>query len=265
MIVYFIPKGRLGNAIFRYLACALFCIKYNASYNITTSYRFIHFDDEQFKLWMNNDIQGISTIIDYPHLLFSGFYQHSEIYKKYRMELINYIKDNPDHYIFTDGILPGDGQLQQFFVKDLLYKDHVKTYYTVIHIRLGDHVDLQWYIKIEYILLLLEKIDISHNSCIVIQECKTEFEKDYLQKLTDFIYNKYGFTIVIESNDILTDFHIMKNAELLICSTSTMSWSAAFFSDTVKKCYLPDYSSTVYPDSTCKCPIDNTELYSIGQ
>jgi hypothetical protein len=265
MIVYFIPKGRLGNAIFRYLACAIFCIKHNASYNITTSYGFIQFDDDHFKTWMNNDIQGVCNNIEIPHLLFSGFYQHAEIYKKYRSELISYIRYNPDHYILTDGILAGDGQLQQFFVKDLLYKDNVNIYHTVIHIRLSDHVDLQWYIKVEYILLLLNKISLSQNSCIVIQDCKTDFEREYLQKLVDFIFNKYGFTIKIESNDVLTDFHIMKNAEVLISSTSTISWAAAFFSDTVKKCYFPDYSSTIYPDSTCKYPIDNTELYFIGQ
>lgn len=264
MIVYFIPKGRLGNAIFRYLACATFCIKYDAFYNITTSYEFIQFNDDNFKTWMNNDIQGISHTVDLPELLFSGYYQHAEIYKKYKSELISYVKQNPDHYILTDGILAGDGHLQKFFVRDLLYKDNVNTYHTVIHIRLSDHIHLQWYIKIEYVLLLLEKIILSPNSCIVIQECKTDFEKEYLQKLVDFIYNKFGFIITIESNDVLTDFHIMKNSELLICSTSTISWAAAFFSDTVEKCYFPDYSSTIYPDSTCKYPIDNTELYPIG-
>lgn len=264
MIVYFVPKGRLGNAIFRYLACALFCIKYNACYNITTSHGFTHFHDDDFKTWMNNDIQGVCNTIETPHLLFSGFYQHAEIYKKYRNELIDYIKYNTDHYILTDGSLAGDGQLQKFFVRDLLCMDHVKLYHTVIHIRLSDHVDLQWYIKIEYILLLLEKINLSPNSCIVIQKCKTEFENKYLQDVIDFIYKKYGFIIKIESNDVLTDFHIMKNSQILISSTSTISWAAAFFSDTVKKCYFPNYSSTIYPYSTCKYPIDNTELYYIG-
>jgi hypothetical protein len=51
----------------------------------------------------------------------------------------------------------------------------------------------------------------------------------------------------------------MKEAELLICSKSTLSWCAAFFSNNITKCYLPDYVTTL--NSTCKYPIDNTELY----
>ena len=63
----------------------------------------------------------------------------------------------------------------------------------------------------------------------------------------------------LEHNDTITDFYIMKEAELLICSKSTLSWCAAFFSDKIQKCYLPDYITTA--NSTCKYPIDNTELY----
>ena len=65
--------------------------------------------------------------------------------------------------------------------------------------------------------------------------------------------------IFIEHNDTITDYYIMKEAETLICSKSTLSWCAAFFSNSIKKCYLPDYNE--YSNSTCKFPIDNTELY----
>ena len=51
----------------------------------------------------------------------------------------------------------------------------------------------------------------------------------------------------------------MKEANTLICSMSTLSWCAAFFSDKIQKCYMPDYEIKV--NSTCKKPIDNTELY----
>jgi hypothetical protein len=34
----------------------------------------------------------------------------------------------------------------------------------------------------------------------------------------------------------------MKEAELLICSKSTLSWCSAFFSDKIKKCYMPEYN-----------------------
>jgi hypothetical protein len=52
----------------------------------------------------------------------------------------------------------------------------------------------------------------------------------------------------------------MKEAETLICSRSTLSWCAAFFSDKIVQCYLPDYE--VQPNiMTCKYPIDNTIIY----
>ena len=57
----------------------------------------------------------------------------------------------------------------------------------------------------------------------------------------------------------MTDYYIMKEAELLICSKSTLSWCAAFFSDKINKCFIPDYDIT--PNSTFKRPIENTEMY----
>ena len=58
MTVYFVPTDRLGNAIFRYLACSLFCIIYNKEYSINyteinynETYCFI--SDDMFIKWMN--------------------------------------------------------------------------------------------------------------------------------------------------------------------------------------------------------------------
>ena len=34
MSVNFVIRGRLGNAIFRYLACATLCIKYSKTYSM---------------------------------------------------------------------------------------------------------------------------------------------------------------------------------------------------------------------------------------
>jgi len=51
----------------------------------------------------------------------------------------------------------------------------------------------------------------------------------------------------------------MKEAELLICSKSTLSWCTAFFSDKLKQCYLPEYE--ISNNSTFKYPIENTIFY----
>ena len=37
----------------------------------------------------------------------------------------------------------------------------------------------------------------------------------------------------------------MKNAEILICSYSTLSWCAAFFSNTIKCVYIPNYKESI--------------------
>jgi len=52
----------------------------------------------------------------------------------------------------------------------------------------------------------------------------------------------------------------MKEAELLICSISTLSWCAAYFSKNIKQCYLPNYPSQPCI-MECKAPIENTILY----
>ena len=49
MYIHFITRGRLGNAIFRYLACALMCIKLNGTYLIEQdNNNSIHVNDESF-------------------------------------------------------------------------------------------------------------------------------------------------------------------------------------------------------------------------
>ena len=173
---------------------------------------------------------------------------------------------NLDQFILTDGITAGDGNCQKFVIKDILYEPlgFSKIYDTVIHIRLDDHITNGLYIPVEYIINLLERTAVIKNSCIVVQTPTTDFEKEYLHKITDFIFIKYGFYIIVESNDTLTDYYIMKNARILICSMSTLSWAAAFLSTRIEKCYFPEHSMPHGQHGSCKYPIYNTELYNIG-
>ncbi len=133
-----------------------------------------------------------------------------------------------------------------------------KKYKNVLHIRLEDFVTHNLYLKVERIIDLLKKNILSDSLCIVCKEPVTEFEQSYINYIKDYL-DSINIKIFIEHNNVLTDYYIMKEAELLICSKSTLSWCAAFFSDKTQKCYLPDYIETV--NSTCKYPIDNTELY----
>jgi hypothetical protein len=262
MTIYFFPRGRLGNAIFRYFACALFCIFYNHEYSVKNSVSESSISDNFFIEWMNASPENYTINED---MIFTNYYQHDTIYKKHKMLLLEYMNNHSDHFVLTDGITAGDLNYQKFFIRDLLYEPvgFSKLYDTVIHIRLDDHVTHGLHIAVEYVLSLLDSLSLSQNSCIVVQAPSSDFEKEYIQTLSHAIFERHGFWITIESNDTLTDYHIMKNARILVCSMSTLSWAAAFLSTRIEKCYFPDHRCPHGPHSSCKYPIDNTELYNI--
>ena len=257
MKINFTIKGRLGNAIFRYLASTLLCIYYNCEY-VVNILQNKNCSDEQFYLITNN----LNNIFEIDSLNMTEYYQHDTIYKNNKNQIIDFIKKNPDHYILTDGINAGDGNNEKFYMINILNtpSSFTKKYKYVLHLRLEDFVTHNLYIKKERIIELIQKIDIEdHKICIVCKKPETEFEIEYIDFISKFLKNK-NINIIIESNDVLTDYYIMKEAEILICSKSTLSWCAAFFSDKIQQCYLPDYE--IQPNiMTCKSPIDNTILY----
>ena len=113
MKVNFIIKGRLGNAIFRYMACVIMCIHTNKDYSIYNRGN-IRVTDEMFyklsQILLKNEeinIKGDSfNMIEY--------YQHDTIYKKYKNEIIDYINNHPEHIVITDGVNAGDGNNENF-------------------------------------------------------------------------------------------------------------------------------------------------------
>ena len=133
-----------------------------------------------------------------------------------------------------------------------------KIYKNVIHLRLEDFVTHNLYLSVERILNLINKNIITDNICIVCKKTTTDFEDNYINTILDFLKEK-NIDVKIENNDILTDYYIMKEAELLICSKSTLSWCAAFFSNKIKQCYFPDYKERI--NQTCKKPINSTIMY----
>ena len=133
-----------------------------------------------------------------------------------------------------------------------------KKYKNVLHIRLEDYVNYNMHLDVKRILDLLNKIIISDSLCIVCKKPETKFEINYIKEIINCVLSK-NLQIFTEHNDTITDYYIMKEAKLLICSKSTLSWCAAFFSDKINKCYVPDYEISYV--RTFKYPIDNTELY----
>ena len=269
MIVKFGIRGRLGNAIFRYMASSIICIIFNATYSVDhLNHCNIDMTDQKFLNIVNHilnnknidDICQSNNICQSDTIIMNYYYQHDTIYKKYKNEIIDFIKKNLSHYILTDGILAGDLNCQKFYMKDIINipDNFNKKYKNVLHLRLEDFVIYNLYLDKNRIINLLKKNIVNDHLCIVCKKPETDFEFEYIKYITDYLISK-NINYNLEHNDVLTDFYIMKEAELLICSKSTLSWCASFFSNNIKKCYLPDYE--ISPNSTCKYPIDNTELY----
>jgi len=256
MKINFTIKGRLGNAIFRYLASVVLCIYYNGDY-VVNEQQYNNCSDDHFCL-ITNTLNKNYTI---DSLNMTEYYQHDTIYKINKNQIFEFIQNHLDHYVLTDGINAGDGNHEKFYMINILNtpSSFTKKYKNVLHVRLEDFVTYNLFLPSERIINLLKNDIINDDLCIVCKEPQTEFEKNYILNIVEYLKNK-NINVIIESNDVLTDYYIMKEAEILICSKSTLSWCAAFFSDKIHQCYLPDYE--IQPNiMTCKYPIDNTIIY----
>ena len=261
MEINFITGGRLGNAIFRYLSCAIMCILYNGKYKckkfMNTS-RVYDFGEDNFKILQNAVFNNQSLEIKNVNTInMESYYQYDMIYRIFKDKIINYIKQNPDHIIETDGINAGDGRYEQFNMLSIIETpvNFIKKYTNILHVRLEDFVTHNLYLKVERVIRALDSIQQLENNtlCIVCKTPTTDFEINYINCINKYLESK-NITAILESNDVLTDYYIMKNAELLICSKSTLSWSAALLSTTLKTCYVPEGESFKYP-------IDNSHFY----
>lgn len=249
--VNFTPRGRLGNAIFRYMACAIICMEQDVEY-VVEQHQSFNLNESDFTRILNNNSLKINKSIN-----MNDFYQHD--YRIHKTQIIKFINDNT-HHILTDGVNAGDGNKQSFLMKDILNTpSHFnKQYKTVLHIRLEDFVTHGLNLPASRVINCIKKITNILNLCVVCKQPTTEFENNYLHNIKQYC-DKVKINIIFEHNDILTDYYIMKESTTLICSSSTLSWSAAFYSNKIQTCYFPDYVGT--PNQSCKRPIDNTILY----
>lgn len=262
MKVHFRIRGRLGNAIFRYMACAILCIVSDSDYTSNSGGTF-HFSDNMFLNIVKCLLEDKPITLPKENICMNEFYQHDEIYKKFRKEIFTFINKNMDHFITTDGINVGDKNYETFKMYDILNTpNHFKKIYkNVIHLRLEDFVTHNLYISVDKIIDLINKDILTDDDvCIVCKHPTTLFENNYIKSVVLALKHK-DKRVYMEHNDVLTDYYIMKEAELLICSKSTLSWSAAFFSDKNKICYFPNYTITG-TNMTCKYPTDNTILFT---
>lgn len=259
MKVYNSKLGRLGNGIFRYFASTLFCIIYNGELTYNQAECTAIMTDENFITWTNYILQNKIPQLS-PNLSFNfyGYYQHDQIYLKYKNEIIDWIFNHSNDLIYTDGNNTTTSVYnyneRYYQVIDLIVNPFPDKYYkTVLHLRLEDFINNNSVIHPKCIKKVLDQIGQS-DICIVVNRPKTELEHNYIN-----YFRKY-YNITLESNDIIEDFHIMKNADILICSCSTISWAASFLSSSLTQVFIPNYNHGRIHE-TFKKPIDNTILY----
>jgi hypothetical protein len=197
-------------------------------------------DNNYFKHYENCKINN---------LIMDGYFHFDKIYLEQKIEIINFIEKNKNnHKIKIDN--------NEFFIKDLIDNitlDNSKLYDIVIHLKLGNFND---YIEYNLIIPLIKNIEFNNKRCTFI------FKKINNKKDIEYIYNLLilfkanNIEINIECNDLITDFNIMKQCKILICSHSTLSWISAYLSKNIELCYIPFDKNNIN-----KKPIENTLFY----
>lgn len=203
------------------------------------------------------------------NLLMVGYFQFDYIYNYYKKDILYFINNNKDnHFIRTatyNRILVDNHKkiLISEIINDIQLNIN-KIYDLVIHIRLGDFVGRDDFIEYEYYEKIFEKINFSNKKCAIItQKPESEYDILFLNKCLEW-FNSNNIIINIESNDLITDFNIMKNAKEVVCSMSTLSWCACYLSKNIEKCYMPNYNFDHLDRNTYfKNPISNTYLYDV--
>jgi GR25 family glycosyltransferase involved in LPS biosynthesis len=279
--IIFNQSGRFGNAIFRYMAYVMLQKgNNNFKYILDTDFSklvtpYINKDTEQGIYVKNTKIlkddnyfkyinRDISKILGNINILLCGYFQYDQIYLQNKSYILEFVEQNKNvHQIRTDD----ETYLTKHIIDDMIL-DSSKIYENVIHIRLGDFNGRPDFIESEYLLRLLDNIkDIFYNkTAIVIETPTSDADIKYLNTIIELFKENNIPIPVVESNDMLTDYNIMKQAKIIVSSMSTLCWTAAYFSKSLEKIYMPNYNFFDIEDRKngyFKMPIQNTILYDV--
>jgi len=286
--IIFNQSGRFGNAVFRYMAY----IMLQKNNNIDNKFKYIldtefsklsttiNINDEvgggiyvkntkivnedNFFNYINIDNPNVSKLPDNINIFLHGYFQYDQIYLQNKSYILDFLEEHKNvHEIRTDN----DTYLTKYVIDDMLL-DSSKIYENVIHIRLGDFNGRPDFIELEYLLRLFENIkDIFYKkTAIVIETPSNESDIEYLNTTLGWFKENNIPVPILESNDMLTDYNIIKQAKIIISSMSTLCWTAAYFSKSLEKIYMPNYNFFDIEDRKNGCfkmPIQNTIMYDV--
>jgi hypothetical protein len=248
MLVYSFNGAGFGNAVFSQYSAILFTILFDAEIvdikdrSEIDEFRntAIDVDDAYFMNIVNAKIDRNETIIDLEKNYFLiGYYQHDHYYVKYKKEIIAYIERHPNRIVIADHFhYSGPYKL----INIIETKPDEKIYDIVIHLRLGDFIKIAWTMNPKNIVDVIKTLYIDKETkvAIVVKESNNKLEKKYIE----FILSHLPENTVVESNEYpITDYNIMRNAKVLVCSCSTFSWVASFMGCENQMVYFPNYQS----------------------
>jgi hypothetical protein len=253
MKFYFLPMGRFGNALFRLMAMLVLKKKYpQAELDFNKKMGFLINEETLLKLYYQNQNLNPNT-----EFLFYRYYQLEDIYQENLPEIKEFLYKNPN-------LILSSHEDHLYKLGDFFNDKKYPEYDFVLHLRLEDFVENNQYIRINKIIDLLNSIPKNefNKNAIIVNQVKSSFENQYLNQILQWFFNQQ-LNIIVESNEIHQDFNLIKNAKIVVCSTSTLSWGAVLLSDKIEKCYFPDYK--INSTQTLKKPIKNTILYSINE
>lgn len=297
--IIFNHSGRFGNAIFRYMAYAMlqknidnsdngdngdnrnkFTYILDSDFSKMSEYEelkenSITINEDNFFEYVSTNITNNtcrSKIPNNTNISLQGYFQYDEIYLQNKNYILEFIEKNKNvNCIRSDN----DIFLTKYIIDDMEL-DPSKIYENVIHIRLGDFNGRPDFIETEYFLRLLDGIkeifvhaianSTTNATAIVMETPSNDEDKKYVDTILTWFINNNIPQPVIESNDLITDYNIMKQAKVIISSMSTLCWTAAYFSKSLEKIYMPNYNFFHIDDRKNGCfkkPIQNTILYDV--
>jgi len=214
--------------------------------------------------YIDEENLNISQLPKNRNISLNGYFQYDQIYLQNKSYILEFLERNKDvHQVTTDGEI--------YFTKSIIddmVLESSKIYENVIHIRLGDFNGRPDFIEPEYLLRLFSNIKDTFykKTAIVIENPSSQLDINYLNTVLEWFKQNNVPTPVVESNDMLTDYNIMKQAKVIVSSMSTLCWAAAYFSKSLEKVYIPNYNFFNIEDRKngfFKMPIQNTILYDV--
>jgi hypothetical protein len=244
--------GRFGNQLFRYLTCKLFSLQYGhvyTSYNKFDSSDYVIINEENINRYLEND-----SDISNKNIICQGYFQKSDLFVKYRDDLIKLIYNEQNHDYWNMG--------NEFFhVKEYLinskHKINLKPNDVVVSLRLDDFIQYPCktsdIIPPQHYIDILEKMSLTNQKLyIVVDKLNHDWEFKYIE------YFKKWNPIIIQET-LFHDIALMRDCNILVHSNSSLCWIISFLSNKTKR-VIPFTPKIYMNQNQCLKKISDTDI-----